>query len=370
MIDRRLCLTVVRAAAILGSFCVWPASGQGDDPVVDDKPLSQLVKQLRSENRGFQLRAAQALTKAPAELQSRILPQVIPLLKSERENDRFVAAQVLGEYGPVSRGAVPDLLPLLQGTQYERNRAAAAKALGQILKDSAASEEVEKVTKALVAVFRDPYPDVQREAVRACGMIGPAARSCIPSLKEPLEYNLRGGSADTPYLMVRRATDWTLSRMGPLAAEYIDRLIAQMHTEGGDAPEALEAIGCIGPVHENVAANLVDFLEKGPARDWRHYPDSKMAGWKALEKFGAKAAPAVSLIARFLRENRFNDPPEAISQWFAVLRAVGPAAKDALPQVQKYTDPKSVPCGWQEFGAVVSREALRTVEALGGYKGQ
>jgi hypothetical protein len=45
----------------------------------------------------------------------------------ERE---FVAAQILGVYGPLSRVAVPDLLPMLKGTQYERNRTTAAKALG------------------------------------------------------------------------------------------------------------------------------------------------------------------------------------------------------------------------------------------------
>jgi len=42
------------------------------------------VTQIRSENRGIQLRAAQTLTKATTELQPKIIPLLLPLLKSER----------------------------------------------------------------------------------------------------------------------------------------------------------------------------------------------------------------------------------------------------------------------------------------------
>jgi hypothetical protein len=344
-----------------------------DDPVIDEKPLSQLIKQLRSENRGFQLRAAQSLAKAPAELCPKIVPSLIPLLKSERENDRFVAAQTLGNYGPAARAAVPELLPVLEGTQYERNRAAAAKALGQILKDAPPNEEVEKVADALIRKIDadyDKYSDVRREAVTALGMIGPAAKACIPKLVRAMTESKQFGSGqDQEYRLVRRATAWTCGRMGPLAAEHVDRLIAMMHSEGTVCPEVPEAIGCVGPVHDNVAPNLVDFLEKGASRDWRHHPDSKLAAWKALEKFGPKAAPAVPLIARFLRENRgTEEPPDLVIQWFAVLRAAGPAAKDALPQVQRYVDPKSVPGGWQEWAGTISPAAAKTAEALSGKK--
>jgi HEAT repeat protein len=123
---------VMVCGLLLVSICAFA----GDDPQIGDKPLSELAKQLRSDNRGLQLRAAKALTNAPVELKPIIMPKVLPLLKSERENDKFVAAQVLGECGPVARTAVPDLLPMLEGTHFERNRAAAAKALGQIPKDS------------------------------------------------------------------------------------------------------------------------------------------------------------------------------------------------------------------------------------------
>ena len=103
---------------------------------------------------------------------------MIPLLAAERENTRFPAAQVLGECGPVAKDAVPHLLPMLKGTQYERNRTAAAVALGKILKDSESSKQIDEVTEALIVCFKDQYSDVRREAARACGMIGPAYCRC------------------------------------------------------------------------------------------------------------------------------------------------------------------------------------------------
>jgi len=305
-----------------------------DDPIINDKPLSAWITQLRSDNRGLQLRAARTLAEAPAELRPRIVEQLIPVLKSERENDKFAAAQVLGEYGPVAISAVSDLLPMLEGTQYERNRAAAAKALGQILKDAKPSETVEKVVQCLIKRFSDPYPDVQREAVYACGMIGPAAKSCLPHLGRPLEYGIHYSSADAPWALVRQATAWTLSRMGPLAASYMDRLIARLHYEGRNMPVIVEAMGAIGPVNENVVPNIIDAIEAaGRPGD---YGEFKVKAFETLAKFGEKSAPAVPVIRRMLR-NTVGDNSRVVQlAMLKALPALGPAAKEAIPEILIY----------------------------------
>ena len=57
------------------TLCGTRAYGaQETDPEVESKPLSQWVKQLRSDNRGLQLRAARALASAPADLRAAIVP--------------------------------------------------------------------------------------------------------------------------------------------------------------------------------------------------------------------------------------------------------------------------------------------------------
>ena len=356
----RAVLVLLAAILVLHPY---PARAGEEEVKIKGKPLSTWITQLTGGNRGLQVRAARALSEAPEDVRPKVAEKLIPILKSERENDRFAAAQTLGDYGSAAKAAVPNLLPMLEGTQFERNRAAAAKALGQILKDSEPSEEIEDVTRKLIAVFGDKYPDVRREAVKACGMIGPPAKECLKHLVKPLEDNRRGGSQDVPFAQVRAASAWTLGRMGPLSKDYIDRLIALMHVDG--MATMIEAIGCIGAVHENVVPNIVDWLEK-KGRDWRHAPKSKMAAWVALTKFGEKSAPAVPFLARYLRGGvGREEPAELFIQWFKLVRAIGPKAKEALPGVQKWVDAKNVPRGWsKEKLEEVKKEAALTVEKL------
>jgi HEAT repeat protein len=299
------------------------------------KPVSEWISQLKSDNRGLQVRAARALAEAPAELRPAIISQIIPLLKSERENDRFVAAQVLGEYGPSARVAVPELLPLLKGTQYERNRAAAAKALGQILKDAEPSEEVNKVAEALAAKFNedyDPYSDVRREAVRAIGMIGPAARCVIPKLTRALtDYK----KYSEEHQMVRQQAAWACGQMGPAAAEHMDRLISMLHAEGHEVPEIVEAIGKIGAINDNVVPNIIDKME-GSSYRWMSF---HIAALKALQRFGAKSKPAVPYIIRILQERGTAHAGQFSLDWrieaVKLLASIGAEAREALPLLEK-----------------------------------
>jgi HEAT repeat protein len=359
-------MKTLRFFRLLCLFCVFGfvASAEETELKLDGVPLSQLLKQLRSENRGFQLRAASSLSKAEAGQIPRVIPELLPLLKSERENDRFVAAQTLGNYGAAARAAVPELLPMLQGTQFERNRAAAAKALGQILENAQPSAEVEDVAKALTAKFNedyDRYSDVRREAVRALGMIGPAAKICIPQLTRALtDFKLHSRE----HFMVRQQAAWTCGRMGPLAAEHMDRLISMLHAEGANAPQIVEAIGRIGPIHDNVVPNIVDAMERFDGGI-----GGQIQAYKALESFGPKAASAVPLLNRFLRERRLH-PPQIIGA-LNVLKAVGPAAKEAVPVLESYFEinryrSKNQPDATAEQLATMRSLSRETVAVVGG----
>jgi HEAT repeat protein len=339
-----------------------------EDVSVDGKPLSELLKQLKSENRGFQMRAARALSEAPTNARPQIIEQVLPVLKSPRENDKFVAAQVLGACGPIARAAIPDLLPMLKGTQYERNRAAAAKALGQILKDAQPGKEVEEVTDALAAKFNedyDSYSDVRRESVFALGMIGPAAKRCIAKLGRALT-DYREYSEE--HYMVRRAAAWTTGRMGPLAAEHMDRLIAMMHGEGARTPEIVAAIGNIGPVNDNVAPNMVDFMETGPG--W-----TMVETWQVLQKFGPKAELAIPFAKRILTNPSFYGQNDRQKRQLAVIEAMkflqvaGPKAVDVLPQVESLINYKYPYGEKHEETVLMQKEAAKTAGILKGMAG-
>jgi HEAT repeat protein len=256
------------------------------------------------------------------------------MLGHKRENLLCWVAQVLGSYGPEARPAVPGLLPLLEGTQFERNRAASAKALGLILVDAKPCEEVEKVAQALSEKYNeeyDKYSDVRREAVRAVGMIGPAAKKVIPKLHRGL-IDYRKHSRE--HQMVRQQSAWAAGRMGPLAKMHIDRLISMLHQEGHQLPEIAWAIGEIGPVHENVVPNLVDKMEKS-----MRYTGLVLRSLEALEKFGDKSAPAVDFLMYYMQKGR--PTTKTFIQTLKTLKAIGPKAKKAVPVVTKYKDIKS-----------------------------
>jgi hypothetical protein len=323
------CSMLLAALGVLN--CVFA----DDDPQIGDKPLSELLKQLRSENRGLQMRASQALSAAPTNLHARIIPQVIPVLRSERENDKFVAAQVLGVYGPVSRVAIPDLLPMLEGTQYERNRAAAAKALGQILKDAEPGDEVEKVTQALIKAFGDGYADVRREAVTACGMIGPAAKSSVKHLAPRLTDGGHSGGwwGKDEQCMVREAAAYCVMRMGPLAKEHTDLMISELHLEGQKDPVWFKALAAIGPVQGNIVPNMLNKIESKDNSGGRW-----VEAYEALGAFGPKAAEAVPLLDRFLRDRKV--PTACAIQIIKTMGAIGPAAKEAVPTLEQYRKTK------------------------------
>ncbi|MBA4387316.1 MAG: hypothetical protein C0404_05000 [Verrucomicrobia bacterium] len=362
MRNRGIVIVTACALCCLASFALAE-----DDPDIGGKPLSELIKQLRSDNRGFQMRASKALVEAPAELKPTIAPKVMPLLKSDRENDKFVAAQVLGECGPVARPAIPDLLPMLKGTQYERNRAAAAKALGQILKDAKPDKEVEDVADALISKLNedyDGYSDVRREAMYAIGMIGPAAKKTIPKfLKGLTDYR----EHSSEHQMVRQVSAWTCGRMGPLAAEHMDRLLSMLQAEGDQIPEIAEAMGRIGPLNENVVMNLVDRLERLPG-GW--FP-CKASAYGALEVFGPKALPALQYMMRVLRDTPGNRVPiEPLIAATKVCGKIGPAAKDALPLLEKMAKYESHPHAeiskeWHDKLHKAAEEALALVKAGG-----
>jgi hypothetical protein len=334
-------------AAVCLAVTAVPAGEEGaeEEIKIKGKTVDQLLKQLDSSNRGLQVRASRAISEAPEKLWPKLVPKLIPLLEADRENLRFVAAQTLGKYGPLARAAVPKLVPLLKGTQFERNRAAAAKALGLILVDAKESPEVTEVAKALVAKFNedyDQYSDVRREASRAIGMIGPAAKVAIPKMTKGLIDYKKHSQEHT---MVRHESAWTCGRMGPLAKEHMDRLISMLHQEGEKLPRIVWAIGEIGPVHDNVVPNIVDKLEK--SLNLGRYEPHIFNSLEALTKFGPKAEKAVDFLIYFLGKGQFT--PRILEQTMKCLGAIGPKAKKALPQIKK----------WQEMSAINGVRELR-----------
>jgi HEAT repeat protein len=316
----------------------------GEDAKIKGKPLSKWLSQLRSANRGLQVRAARALAEAPKELHEKIIPKVTPILGSDRKNDRAFAAQVLGAYGPAARAAVPHLLPLLKDGQFERNRTSAAEALGYILADAKPDKEVDGAVAALLSVFDDLYVDVRREAVEACGRIGLAAKACIPHLPDRLEdvkhHAVGNGDANKD---VHAAAAWTAGRMGKLSAKHIDLLIAMMHRESRNhrvSERVVTAVGLIGAVHKNVVPNVLDSLERviaeGSYGPIPYRIELVKAHFATLMRFEAKdLAVAVGPMVGHLKKSGPRYDFIAIEAMEVLAKIGKPAAAKAVPVIEK-----------------------------------
>ena len=335
---------VFRTALSIAIVALSAACGfAGEDVKIKGKPLSKWLTQLRNENRGLQVRAARALAEAPKELHEKIIPEVIPILASDRKNDRAFAAQVLGAYGPAARAAVPHLLPLFKDDQFERNRTSAAEALGCILADAKSDKEVDGAVAALLSVFDDLYVDVRREAVRACGRIGLAAKACIPLLPERLEdvkHHAEGdGSANKA---VHAAAAWTAGRMGNLSAKHIDLLIAMMHREDRNhrvSERVVTTVGLIGAVHKNVVPNVLDSLARviaeGSYGPIPYRIELVKAHFATLMRFEPKdLAAATDPLRAHLKKSGRNDFI-AIGAMEVLAKIGKPAAEKAVPVIEE-----------------------------------
>jgi HEAT repeat protein len=83
--------------------------------------------------------------------------------------------EVIGEFGPDAKDAVPLFLGVLKETDWE-NAAAAAHGLGR------AGVHTKEVIAALSGALRDEDLGAREEAAEALGRIGPAAKDTLPAL--------------------------------------------------------------------------------------------------------------------------------------------------------------------------------------------
>lgn len=203
----------MRSIIVAGTACVLLLAGaalaQEDDPEIGGKPLSEILKQLKSENKGLQLRAAKALVEAPLELRPKMMPRMMELLKSERDVFTTVV-WAIGEIGPVNENVVPNLVNRLEKTLYGEYGGFAVGAVSFCVGDitEGTTEEYRFFVYKVLAKFGvksksavplmvrcinegDWYaPHRIRRALGACMVlraVGPEAKEALPALEKAVQ---------------------------------------------------------------------------------------------------------------------------------------------------------------------------------------
>jgi HEAT repeat protein len=154
--------------------------------------------------------------------------RLVALLDHENSEVRADAAWNLGRIHPPATGAVPHLVPVLEG-QDVRVATAGAGALGEI------GHAPEIVVPALIRAMGASKSAARRvSAAHALGAIGAPARQAVPALARALQD-----------VEVQRAAARALERMGPAARDAVPQLITALGDDriAGTSARALGAIG-------------------------------------------------------------------------------------------------------------------------------
>jgi HEAT repeat protein len=278
------------------------------------------------------------------------VPMFAEALQHKDEQVRIVASRDLPRLGPPAKAALPALKKLLDDEKPEVRLEAA---ITLVALDGA---EAKGAVPALIAGLKMGDAAATR-AAKALGELGPAAKDAVPELVKHFD-------AKNPHL--RLHTAGAAGRIDPAqapkAAEVLVALLKDkkyrvsmvrsyslvaLSRIGPAAKDALPALAEIlkddGPFHADVARTMIAIDPDGaePAYEWvravltgKSDDDDAYDLLERLPEFGAKAKPLVPELVKLLQSKTAFYRENAV----LTLAAIGPDAKDALPELKKLAE--------------------------------
>lgn len=270
---------------------------------------------------------------------AQIGPQAVPILRAGLKNKhprvRVWCAYALGEIGPPSAPAIPQLVECLYD---EHSGKRAAVALGKIGKAA--------VQPLLGALEGRRYPRPREHVLKAFGIMGSQAREALPNIIPLFEsyrlYEVQERAAKALSLIAPEDLAIIDLFIKTLAKPKLAQLSAQTLGEMGDKAvcrlaeglvsedrsvrrNAVVALGIIGPK----AGAAVSPLNEALKREDNRLLISLLI--TTLGKIGPKAAPTVETLLGFLKNTSFKDRSYVAD----TLGRIGPAAKAAGPALMQ-----------------------------------
>ena len=208
----------------------------GTEPVVDDKRVEELIRQLGSRDPNDRISACMALESiGPAARPA--IPALRRTLGDKDVTVRILTASTLGGLGPSAATAVPDLIAALQD-ENEYVRVFVATALGNI------GSHAHTTSEALRNVLTDPNALVRSQAEWALQQIGAQDQSTQEKESTKTESSaVKSSTADSPQKSPLRSFHYQEQPLiaGPLKPALddprFDRVSALVQAAGvGDLP--------------------------------------------------------------------------------------------------------------------------------------
>ncbi len=266
-----------------------------------------LVTAMQEEEAALAIHAAQALS----QLGPKAVPAVSKLLAEE--DLRQLAAMILGQMGPAAKPAVDALIAAIdeKNETVKRDVIVALALIGP---------EAKPASTKLMALLEDPDAAARPAAAFALGKIG--EKRAIPLLERTAKV------PGNPRLQL--ACAHALITLDPKNEKYITLAVPRfMNGLDSELPlvrrEVAEALGAIGTKAKSAVPKLTERLQKDEDESVR---DQILA---TLAEIGPDSAEATSTIIELLKSNV---PRLRYTAVFALGR-IGPAAKDAMPELRK-----------------------------------
>ncbi len=276
---------------------------------------------------------------------TRVVPNLIEMLKDDDPSTRIVAAEQLGQIGPAARGAIPQLLSQAtqDGSQHANTTAAAA--LKWIDLTTA-----RRVMTHFVPRLQDPDVQQRRTACAVLGSLGPIAKPAVPALL---------ALAHDADALVRRNAYIALASIGVPAAPISAALLEGLRDSSSlvrqtavaqfafTVPLSQDAVTALTPVlndpDKGIATLARTALDKPGAGDTNHLESlGTMLGHSTardyalhqLAQLGPAAGDALASILPLLEDE------QPLIRYLAVetIAGMGKAGKHALPALHQHKD--------------------------------
>jgi HEAT repeat protein len=287
------------------------------------------------------MEAAYALVRVGAEPKGP-LDFLAKQLDNEDPEARFLGLAMLGRMGRLARDRLPAMAARLKDAHpFIRGYAA------RVLVPQAAF--VREAAGDLAALLADPSVDLSEEgkdylearpglrddirtsAARALGGMGPAARPALPALVAALKEGDAG---------LRQYAADALRQLGPEAKAAVPELI-----KGATSPNeeeclrSIATIGAVGPAAKEAVPTLLKLMDyKNTPKDNRAVPAVRRSAAAALADIAA--AEAVGPLTTAMTADASTDVRIEATR---ALSRIGPAAKSALPELEKIAGAKGDP---------------------------
>ena len=270
--------------------------------------VQRICARLKMPDRVMASSANPAYLVGPGRAGESELPDLLKSLKSPAASIRAEAAEDLGWLGKKSELAIVPLAEALED-DAPAVRVAAAAALLRI------NPKAPGVVDVLSKELDNPDPATRREAARAAGLAGPAAAPLTRKLARLLK---------DPDPATKFAALQALSTLGPTAAP-VAAAVSDLLDEDDLAIDTADALGRIGPAAAPALPRLAQMLDsEDPAVRW--------AAVRGMSQIGTEGAqPAVDFMIKALPKATEVDGYNMM----IYLAMLGPAAKDAVPAIQR-----------------------------------